>query len=483
MKTVESAADQSTESQATDLPRTKSAATKSTTPAADLPETESAALQQTKSIAANLPQIESTPTHPSHPSDTDKGKDQTRTSSDPLSSTQQTSQPIIDKVTGKHSGEEADEGLSGLLLMAPLYFQSTLSSHQEALESSQQENPPIFGAQVLQALYHIFQALTDSQKAYDRIAIELDFLNSTFRRESRGIPMRLSNLETQVSRNRNLTSDFLEFKNVFLAQAKTTEAKLQNQLHLIEINLQNKQIAALEAVHGIKLELAEQQKMLTRMNRRDEMIMEKLDQVLDKRHRSQTLIDILNDEYDDVKNEKKGSSQRNLPSVKTMDHLEAEIADFWASQKFAEELEVEAKIRIAAKLSAQYDQQYEQQHRLTDVDRWMIQREKEEEANKQNTRSTYFKTLWSSHALFKGLTSTDAWKLFCNWEREGKLPIQIQHMNEISRYRKSDLSRPGIWWLGGQEAEEKLRQKEGEKDKTNKIEDISIRDPEDNLSA
>lgn len=64
---------------------------------------------------------------------------------------------------------------------------------------------------------------------------------------------------------------------------------------------QKGQILAQEVVHGIKLELTKQQRMLTRMNKGDEMIIEKLDQILDKQDHSHFLIDILNDKVCDVK--------------------------------------------------------------------------------------------------------------------------------------------------------------------------------------
>lgn len=68
----------------------------------------------------------------------------------------------------------------------------------------------------------------------------------------------------------------------------------------------------------------------------------------------------MNDKFDDVK-KRKGNSQRNPPSVKTMEQMEAEMVNYWARQKYAEEIEAEAKIRAAAKMNAQYDE-YEQQH-------------------------------------------------------------------------------------------------------------------------
>lgn len=108
----------------------------------------------------------------------------------------------------KHSGEETGEGLSGPMLMVSLSFQSTSSFQQEAYESSARDSPPIFGVQVPQALHHIFQALTDSQKAYDTMTTVLDFLSGAFERELGVIRVRLNNLETKVRKNINLASNF-----------------------------------------------------------------------------------------------------------------------------------------------------------------------------------------------------------------------------------------------------------------------------------
>lgn len=69
-------------------------------------------------------------------------------------------------------------------------------------------------------------------------------------------------------------------------------------------------------------ELAEHTNMLARVDKRDEMIMDKLDQVLDKHDRFQISVDILNDKFDGVKKEE-GNSQKDTPlSINKMKQIE-----------------------------------------------------------------------------------------------------------------------------------------------------------------
>lgn len=117
----------------------------------------------------------------SQPIKTDKEKNQEVNSSDPLPPLLPTHQSINDEVIGKRLDKKKIETLIGSMPMVPMSFQFTQS---DAPKNSFQDNTSVIEFQILQVLHHIFQALTDSHKAYDRVASKLDLLNGIFGRET-----------------------------------------------------------------------------------------------------------------------------------------------------------------------------------------------------------------------------------------------------------------------------------------------------------